>query len=113
MKVALDTNVLAYAEGINGAEKRDQALSLLQRLPDHAVVVPAQGQAASMNSLGLPRRGPLSRSWVSAGVSASRQAGSTPGAPGPNHGEHVIRVTDGGRQEIVASSTRTTVACTY
>jgi len=23
MKVALDTNVLAYAEGVNGAEKRD------------------------------------------------------------------------------------------
>jgi len=39
VRVALDTNILAYAEGVNGAEKRQQALDLLQRLPDHAVIV--------------------------------------------------------------------------
>ena len=33
MKVALDTNVLAYAEGANGAAMRDKALELIQRLP--------------------------------------------------------------------------------
>ena len=42
MRVALDTNVLAYAEGINGAERRDAALALLRRLPAEAAVVPAQ-----------------------------------------------------------------------
>lgn len=42
MKVALDTNVLAYAEGINGAERRARALDLIGRLPPEATVIPAQ-----------------------------------------------------------------------
>ncbi|MBZ9993166.1 PIN domain-containing protein [Mesorhizobium sp. BH1-1-4] len=42
MKFALDTNILAYAEGINGAEKRDIALDLLRNLPQESAVVPAQ-----------------------------------------------------------------------
>lgn len=42
MRLALDTNVLAYAEGVNGAEKRDVALDLVRRLPQSAVVVPIQ-----------------------------------------------------------------------
>ena len=42
MKVALDTNVLAYAEGTNGAPMRDKALRLIQRLPPGDVVLPAQ-----------------------------------------------------------------------
>ena len=42
MKVALDTNVLAYAEGVNDIGKRDIALSLVRRLPPDAAVVPVQ-----------------------------------------------------------------------
>jgi predicted nucleic acid-binding protein len=42
MRVALDTNVLAYAEGMNGVERRGAALALIRRLPQEAVVVPAQ-----------------------------------------------------------------------
>jgi len=42
MKVALDTNVLAYAEGVNGAEKRDIVLELLRNLPQEAAIVPVQ-----------------------------------------------------------------------
>jgi predicted nucleic acid-binding protein len=42
MKIALDTNVLAYAEGINGAALRDKALELIQRLPQGAIVLPVQ-----------------------------------------------------------------------
>lgn len=42
MKVALDTNVLAYAEGINGTERRDAALALIRKLPQEAGVVPIQ-----------------------------------------------------------------------
>ncbi len=42
MKAALDTNVLAYAEGANGAVMRDKALELIQRLPAGAVVLPVQ-----------------------------------------------------------------------
>jgi predicted nucleic acid-binding protein len=42
VKVALDTNVLAYAEGVNDAEKRDIALDLVRRLPQEAAVIPVQ-----------------------------------------------------------------------
>ena len=42
MRIALDTNVLAYAEGANGATMRDKALKLIQRLPPGAIVIPAQ-----------------------------------------------------------------------
>lgn len=42
MKVALDTNVLAYAEGINSADKRDAALELVRNLPQEAIVIPVQ-----------------------------------------------------------------------
>ena len=42
MKVALDTNVLAYAEGINSAGKRDAALELVRNLSQEATVIPVQ-----------------------------------------------------------------------
>ena len=42
MKIALDTNVLAYAEGVNDSVRRDAALELLARLPQTAVFVPVQ-----------------------------------------------------------------------
>lgn len=38
MKVALDTNVLAYAEGINDPAKKRIAWNLIERLPGDAVV---------------------------------------------------------------------------
>jgi predicted nucleic acid-binding protein len=42
VKVALDTNVLAYAEGINGVEKRDIALALVRHLPEQTAIIPVQ-----------------------------------------------------------------------
>jgi predicted nucleic acid-binding protein len=33
MRIVLDTNVLAYAEGANGALIRDKALRSIERLP--------------------------------------------------------------------------------
>lgn len=42
MKIALDTDVLAYAEGVDGIEKRDTALELLRRIPQEATVIPVQ-----------------------------------------------------------------------
>ncbi|MCA0051610.1 PIN domain-containing protein [Mesorhizobium sp. B283B1A] len=42
MKVALDTNVLAYAEGVNGAEKRDIVLELVRKIPQEAAIIPVQ-----------------------------------------------------------------------
>jgi len=42
MKIALDTNVLAYAEGVNDAARRATALDIVARLPQDAIVVPVQ-----------------------------------------------------------------------
>ncbi|HET7921809.1 MAG TPA: PIN domain-containing protein [Gammaproteobacteria bacterium] len=42
MRVALDTNVLAYAEGVGSAEKQRQSLGLLEAVDASSVVLPAQ-----------------------------------------------------------------------
>jgi predicted nucleic acid-binding protein len=42
VKVALDTNVLAYAEGVNDEGKRSIALQLVRQLPQDAAVIPVQ-----------------------------------------------------------------------
>lgn len=60
MRIALDTNLLAYAEGINGVERRDAALALIGRLPQEAVVVPVQVLGELFNV--LVRKGGRSRS---------------------------------------------------
>ena len=59
MRLALDTNVLVYAEGLNGHERRDEANDLIQRIPRTSIVVPAQAVAELFNVLvrkgGIPR----------------------------------------------------------
>lgn len=42
MRTALDTNVLAYAEGVNGLPMKRAALELLDRLPQDSVILPVQ-----------------------------------------------------------------------
>jgi predicted nucleic acid-binding protein len=42
VKVALHTNVLAYAEGVNGTAGKEEALRFLQRLPAGVVFLPVQ-----------------------------------------------------------------------
>ena len=42
MRVAIDTNTLAYAEGVNGEERRERALELVRNLPLDATVIPVQ-----------------------------------------------------------------------
>ncbi len=42
MNVAIDTNVLVYAEGLNDAAKRDTALALLEALPPQSTFLPVQ-----------------------------------------------------------------------
>ena len=51
MRIALDTNVLAYAEGTKGALMRDRALKLIQRLPPGVIVLPAQTLGELFNVL--------------------------------------------------------------
>jgi predicted nucleic acid-binding protein len=42
VRTALDTNVLAYAEGVNGLPMKRAALELLDRLPQDSVILPVQ-----------------------------------------------------------------------
>lgn len=42
MKIAFDTNVLVYAEGVDDVVRRDLALELLERVPSRAVALPVQ-----------------------------------------------------------------------
>jgi predicted nucleic acid-binding protein len=51
MKISLDTNILAYAEGANGSAMRDKALDLIQRLPPDAIVLPVQTLGELFNVL--------------------------------------------------------------
>jgi predicted nucleic acid-binding protein len=51
VRVALDTNILAYAEGVNGAPMKEAALELLQRLPEGATLLPVQTLGELFNLL--------------------------------------------------------------
>jgi predicted nucleic acid-binding protein len=42
LRIALDTNILAYAEGVNSADRRGATLDLIQRLPQETTVIPVQ-----------------------------------------------------------------------
>ncbi len=58
MKVVLDTNILAYAEGTNGIEMKEKALDLIQRLPTGSVVLPVQVLGELFNVLVLKAKKP-------------------------------------------------------
>ena len=51
MKVAPDTNILASAEGTNGASMKEAALDLIQRLPAESIVLPVQTLGELFNVL--------------------------------------------------------------
>ena len=42
MRIALDTNLLAYAEGVNGAQRKQVSLGVVQKLSTEDIVVPVQ-----------------------------------------------------------------------
>ena len=51
MRVALDTNILAYAEGVNGTPMKKTALDLVQRLPNGVTLLPVQTLGELFNLL--------------------------------------------------------------
>ncbi len=51
MRLALDTNILGYAEGVNGAAMKGAALQLIERLPQETVFVPVQSLGELFNVL--------------------------------------------------------------
>jgi predicted nucleic acid-binding protein len=42
VRLALDTNILAYAEGVNGSPMKNKAMDLVQKLPLDATFLPVQ-----------------------------------------------------------------------
>ena len=51
MRVALDTNILAYAEGVNGPAMKRQALALVEKLPEGTALLPVQTLGELFNLL--------------------------------------------------------------
>lgn len=51
MRLALDTNILAYAEGVNGVPMKKAALQLLEKLPEGAALLPVQTLGELFNLL--------------------------------------------------------------
>ena len=51
MRTAIDTNILVYAEGVNGLDRRQAALNVLRRLPIAAVLLPIQALGELYNVL--------------------------------------------------------------
>jgi predicted nucleic acid-binding protein len=49
--IALDTNILAYAEGINGATRKASTLALLEQLPPDSTFLPVQTLGELFNVL--------------------------------------------------------------
>jgi predicted nucleic acid-binding protein len=45
MRIALDTNILVYAEGVNGEDRQAAALRLLEPSGDASIIVPVQALA--------------------------------------------------------------------
>ncbi|MFC6791120.1 PIN domain-containing protein [Methylobacterium komagatae] len=60
MKVAFDTNVLMYAEGIDTVEKRDIAIGVIGEIPRDKAVIPLQALGESFHV--LIRKGKRTRS---------------------------------------------------
>jgi len=51
MRTAIDTNILVYAEGVNGLDRRQAALNVLRRLPAAATLLPIQALGELYNVL--------------------------------------------------------------
>ena len=58
-RIALDTNVLAYAEGVGDARRCKAARQLVSRLPAQLVVIPAQVLGELHRVLGKAQRTPV------------------------------------------------------
>ena len=66
MNVALDSNILAYAEGVNGVGDRDAAIRLVEPLPRESTFVPVQALGELFNV--LVKRAGRSRADATAAV---------------------------------------------
>lgn len=74
MRIALDTNVLAYAEGVDGAERQIAALGILADISPERAVVPVQVLGELFHVLVRKKR---SRETARAAVAAWRDSCET------------------------------------
>jgi len=51
MRIALDTNIMVYAEGLNGNTKKHSTLDLIEKLPQDLIVIPVQALGELFNVL--------------------------------------------------------------
>ena len=58
MRVALDTNVLVYAEGMNGAFRKDATQRIISKLDAEEIVIPVQALGELFNVLTRKARWP-------------------------------------------------------
>src|ERR1700693_1733060 len=84
MRVALDTNILAYAEGVNGAVRKKAALNIIEKLPGETTFLPVQvlGELFQVLTRKAERSPPQARAathhlgiWDSVILSAAAAAG--------------------------------------
>ena len=66
MRIAFDTNILVYAEGVNGAARQEAALNLIGNLEANDRCVPLQALGELFNV--LTRRAALSREAARAAI---------------------------------------------
>jgi predicted nucleic acid-binding protein len=64
--VAIDTNVLAYAEGLNGGTRKAKALALMRRLSPESTLIPVQTLAELFSV--LVKKGGRSRASATAAI---------------------------------------------
>jgi predicted nucleic acid-binding protein len=74
MRAAIDTSILVYAEGANGAEMRSRAISILERIPKGSMIIPVQALGELYNVLVRKAKRPPKR--AQAAVQGWRDAGS-------------------------------------
>jgi predicted nucleic acid-binding protein len=61
MRIALDTNLLVYAEGVNQAERRAEIRSMLDALSERPLIIPLQVLGELFNVLTRKARWPAER----------------------------------------------------
>ena len=64
MRVALDTNILVYAEGVNGAERQKRVHAALAGMAEDELVVPAQALGELFTVLAHKARWPALQARV-------------------------------------------------
>jgi predicted nucleic acid-binding protein len=64
MIAALDTNILVYVEGVNGAGRETASRTLIDQLPEDQTLIPVQALGELYNVLTRKSAWPSERAWL-------------------------------------------------